>query len=136
MTSTRPYLLRAFLDWILDNELTPYIVVDAHYPNVMVPEGYINSDGKIVFNVSPAVVQAFNISNHVIEFDARFSGSLKHIYAPIKSVVAIHAKENGRGMIFDMEEDDDDGGDTTPPAEPNDPGNPPKRGKPNLKVVK
>lgn len=37
MTSNKPYLIRAFYDWIVDNDLTPYILVDASNPNVQVP---------------------------------------------------------------------------------------------------
>ena len=34
MSSNRPYLLRAMYDWISDNGLTPYILVDAAAPGV------------------------------------------------------------------------------------------------------
>ena len=27
----RPYLLRAYYDWLVDNDFTPYLVVDANY---------------------------------------------------------------------------------------------------------
>ena len=37
MSSNRPYLLRAMYDWISDNGLTPYILVDATAPGVDVP---------------------------------------------------------------------------------------------------
>ena len=37
MTSNRPYLLRAFFDWIVDNECTPHLVVNADFPAVQVP---------------------------------------------------------------------------------------------------
>ena len=36
MTSNRPYLLRALYEWINDNNLTPYILVDATQPDVVV----------------------------------------------------------------------------------------------------
>ncbi|MGR5541971.1 ClpXP protease specificity-enhancing factor SspB, partial [Vibrio campbellii] len=29
MTPRRPYLLRAFYEWLVDNDLTPHLVVDA-----------------------------------------------------------------------------------------------------------
>ena len=31
MTTNRPYLLRAIYDWISDNNLTPYVLVDAGF---------------------------------------------------------------------------------------------------------
>ena len=32
MLSSRPYLARGLYEWLLDNEQTPYIVVDAEQP--------------------------------------------------------------------------------------------------------
>jgi len=45
MTSNQPYLLKAFYDWIVDNELTPHLVVDATMDNVRVPLQFVN-DGQ------------------------------------------------------------------------------------------
>ena len=53
---------------------------------------------------------------------------LRHIYVPIEAILAIYAKENGRGMIFEEEPEESE----PPPATEQ----PPKRAKPNLKVVK
>lgn len=132
MNSSRPYLIRALHEWILDNDMTPYILIDAEYENVMVPVEYI-SDGKIVLNITPGIVTGLNINNDIIEFDARFSGKHSHVFAPIRSVLAIYAKENGRGMVFPEEDEDDGGNDGSPPA-PDSP--PPVKGRPHLKVVK
>lgn len=127
MTSTRPYLLRAFYEWIVDNEFTPYVVIRTDLPNVKVPNQYIEDD-KIVLNISPYATDKLNISNEAIEFHASFSGLVTEIHAPIASVIAIYANENGRGMVFGEEEDD---GDDTPPSD-DDSG----KGRPHLKVVK
>ncbi len=125
MNSTRPYLIRAFYQWIVDNDCTPYVVVDAEKPGVSVPEQHVE-DGKIVLNVSHRAVQKLNIDNEAIEFVARFSGVSTPIYAAMPAIIAIYAKENGRGMVF-TEDDEED-----PPSG----GTPPDRGKPVLKVVK
>ena len=128
MTSSRPYLIRAIYEWLVDNQLTPYVMVDAMAPHVEIPENYIE-DGKIILNIAPMAVRDLSMTNTDIRFDARFSGITHHIYAPMQSVMAIYAFENGRGMVFS----DEDDGDTEPPE----PGKPPRgRGKPNLKVVK
>lgn len=37
LTPRRPYLLRAFYEWLLDNQLTPHLVVDVTLPGVQVP---------------------------------------------------------------------------------------------------
>ena len=104
MTSTKPYLIRAFNEWILDNQLTPYLLINAEHPHVLVPKEYVQ-DGKIVFNITPGIVSTLSVTNEALEFDARFSGRQKHIYAPMSAVIAIYAKENGRGMVFEPEEE-------------------------------
>ena len=102
MTSSRPYLLRALNEWILDNDLTPHIVVDASQENVVVPTQYVES-GKIVLNISPGAVSGFDISNEFISFSARFSGKAMDIFVPVSAVLALYAKENGQGMVFNEE---------------------------------
>lgn len=135
MNSTRPYLIRAFYEWIIDNQLTPYVLVNTDVPEVDVPQQYIE-DGKIILNISPAAVQDLHISNYWIEFDASFSGQPMQVTVPIKAVLAIYARENGRGMIFDQEERGEEGEGTivaTPP-----PRRATKKGprKPKLTIVK
>ena len=100
MTSNKPYLLRAFYDWIADNDCTPYVVVDAMFPGVEVPQIYVN-DGQIVLNVAPRAVTAFNLDNDALCFNTRFGGVPTDIYVPIKAIVGIYARENGEGMVFD-----------------------------------
>jgi len=152
MTSTKPYLIRAFNEWILDNQLTPYLLINAEAARVYVPKEYVE-EGKIVLNITPGIVSALSITDEIVEFDARFSGRLKHIYAPVSAVLAIYAKENGQGMAFEpgmdkieseLEEggeggaSEDEGGVSNVPstASSTDPKKPPKRGKPKLTVVK
>lgn len=103
MTSTRPYLIRAFYDWIVDNNCTPHVVVNASFAGVDVPREYVDN-GQIVLNVSVSAVQALTLGDEAIEFQARFGGKICKIYAPIGSILAIYAKENGRGMVFAEEE--------------------------------
>ena len=113
MTSSRPYLIRALYEWISDNGLTPYILVDAEYENVMVPTQHIEK-GKIVLNISMTAVDNLTLGDNAVELDARFSGKQMRIHAPIQSILAIYARENGKGMVFG----DDDGGDDEPPVPP------------------
>ena len=124
MTSLKPYLIRSIYEWILDNELTPHLLVDADATDAVLPMDFVE-DGKIVLNVRPEAIQNLTLGNEEIEFNARFSGKPMHILVPIKGVMAIYAKENGKGMIFDQE--DNDGNDPSPDKTPT---------KPQLRVVK
>ena len=112
MTSLKPYLIRSIYQWILDNNLTPYLLVDAENTNAILPTQFID-DGKIVLNIRPEAVEALSLGNELIEFNARFSGKSMHIIAPVVAVMALYAKENGKGMVFNPEDDDVD--DTPPP---------------------
>jgi stringent starvation protein B len=126
MTSSRPYLLRAIYEWIVDNNMTPYLLVDATAESVQVPTEHV-SNGKIILNISPTAVMGLELGSDSVTFNARFGGKPMHINAPVKAVLAIYSKENGRGMVFS--EDDDSG-----PPEPT--GGGPKGSKPKLRVVK
>ncbi len=105
MTSTRPYLIRAFYDWIVDNQCTPHVVVNASEKNVEVPEEYVDG-GQIVLNIAVAAVHGLHLGDDAVEFQARFGGRVRRIHAPISSILAIYAKENGRGMVFSEDESD------------------------------
>jgi stringent starvation protein B len=127
MTSNKPYLIRAIYEWIIDNKLTPHLLVDASHPNALLPEDFID-DGKIVLNIRPEAIQGMLMGNDNVEFNARFSGQPMHIVAPVNAILAIYAKENGKGMVFDPNEGEQD----NPPPPPAAPA--PK--KPTLRVVK
>ena len=102
MTSSRPYLVRAFNEWILDNDCTPYIVVDAGIQGVQVPTEHV-ANGQIVLNISPGAVRGLVIGNGALEFSARFGGVPMQVFIPLQAVMAIYAKENGEGMVFGSE---------------------------------
>jgi stringent starvation protein B len=103
MNSNRPYLLRALYDWICDNHLTPYLLVDASGDDMNIPRDFVEDD-KIVLNISPSAVRDLDLSNDYISFKARFNGNSMNVYFQNEAVLAIYAKENGRGMIFPEEE--------------------------------
>ena len=127
MTSSKPYLLRALYQWILDNEATPYIHVDTTCQGLRIPSG-IETNGKVVLNISPKAVQNLEMTNDYLSFSARFAGVAEDIYCPIGSLIAIYARETSEGMMFPPEDSPAPGGDD--PA-----GDDRPRG-PSLKIVK
>ena len=128
MTSNRPYLLRAVYEWICDNGLTPYIVIDATRPNVVVPPQAI-SEGRVVLNLAPRAVTRLEIGNDAITFMARFGGVSQSVSVPVAAVQAIYARENGQGMLLA----DDAPGTVAAPIEMTDP--PAKAKPPALQAV-
>lgn len=103
MTARRPYMLRAFYDWLVDNDLTPHLVVDATMPGVRVPVEFIQ-DGQIILNIAPRAVGNLELGNDAITFHARFSGRPHSVIVPVYAVQAIYARENGAGTMFEPEE--------------------------------
>lgn len=103
MTARRPYLLRAFYEWLVDNDLTPHLVVDAMLPGVRVPQEFVQ-DGQIILNVAPRAVGNLELGNEAVSFSARFSGRPHSVIVPIYAVQAIYARENGAGTMFEPEE--------------------------------
>jgi len=129
MTSQKPYLIRAIYEWLVDNELTPYLLVSTEFEGIQVPDEYIH-DGKIVLNIAPDAVNNFLADNDWISFSARFSGKAMELFIPILAVQAIYGKENNEGMFFPDE-------DNTPPPKPsNEEPNKSNKGKPSLSLVK
>jgi len=125
MTPSRPYLIRAVHEWVIDNQMTPHMLVDVSQESVQVPQEYVD-DGKIILNISPSAVEQLVMDNEHISFQARFRGVPMEIFVPVSAVLAVYAKENGRGMAFGEEES----GPLPPDSKP------PKPGRPNLKVIK
>ena len=106
MLSNKPYLIRAFHEWIVDSNCTPYLLVNAMYPHCKVPQDYIEN-GEITLNIAPHAIRDLSIKNDFIDFQASFSGVVYTISVPVKAVLAIYAHENQQGMFFDYEESDD-----------------------------
>ena len=130
MSSNRPYLIRAFFDWLVDNRQTPYLLVNAEHSGTVVPRQFVN-EGRIILNIDPSAVSALELGNEWISFSARFSGVAESILVPPAAVLGIYAKENGQGMLFPDEATGEvDGPDDDDPS-PNPPGK-----RPALKVVK
>ena len=98
----RPYLLRALLEWIVDGELTPYLLVNVDSSDIRVPAEYV-TDGRIVLNISPMAVRNLEVGNDMLSFDGRFGGRPFPVAVPLANVMAIYAKETGEGMMFEEE---------------------------------
>jgi stringent starvation protein B len=138
MSSHRPYLLRALVEWINDNGMTPHIMVDAGVPGVQVPASAVK-DERVVLNIAERAVMRLHIDNDAVSFTARFSGVSFPVNVPIAAVLAVYARETGQGMALPDDIPGTDGpeshDDDTPPPTPPDPPQPSGK-RPFLRVVK
>jgi stringent starvation protein B len=120
-------------EWISDSGCTPHLVVDAGVTGVEVPRQFVQ-DGKIVLNLSWSATAQLTLGNDELTFSGRFGGTPMSVRVPVAAVLAIYARETGKGMIFTDE-------DAPPPQ-----GEPPEQpagsearaaaARPRLKVVK
>jgi stringent starvation protein B len=133
MNPLKPYLIRAVYDWCADADLTPYLLVNAELGGVIVPRHSVQ-DGRIVLNLRPQAVHNLALGDNAIEFNARFGGSPMHVKIPVSAVLAIYARENGQGMVFDGNEEGEPSPTDPAPADPGE--SKPARARPVLKVVK
>eukprot|EP01133_Synstelium_polycarpum_P008587 gene8587-10082_t len=99
------------------------MLVNSEFPAVQVPQGFA-SDGQIVLNVSPSAVRHLHMDNEAVSFEGRFGGVPHTLFVPIGAILGIYARENGQGMVFDLEsslEDDEaielEGEDDVPPPD-------------------
>ncbi|MDA9901351.1 ClpXP protease specificity-enhancing factor [Gammaproteobacteria bacterium] len=131
MSSSRPYLLRALYDWVLANNCTPYISVNAFFSEVEVPQDYVR-EGIIILNISPQAIEDLTLGEAAVSFEGRFGGMPSRVYVPIGAIISIYAKENGKGMVFEMENE------VPPPTDPasTSPTTSSRSLKPDLKIVK
>ena len=129
MTSVRPYLVRALIDWITDNDHTPYLGIDCGVAGVEAPAERTR-DGRLVLNVSAQATRNFVVGNDWLDVDCRFSGRSVHIRAPVGAVVAVYSRESGHGMAFEPEAAGDAGGEDSTPEPPR-----PRSGGPKLRLV-
>lgn len=131
ISSNRPYLIRALYEWLVDNSLTPHLLVDATAEDVVVPFQFVEQ-GRIVLNIGPGAVRQLELGNNLISFSARFGGTPMNVMLPPSAVLGIYARENRQGMLFLEQEGGD--GEESPPDDGFDPQ--PPRDRPTLKLIK
>ena len=93
LKSNRKYVLNAFRDWINDQDLTPYLVIDAEASGVIVPEGYSSSDGRLCLDVSTSMVREFSVTSSALSFKAQFRGQVHTLKIPLIALEYITCKE-------------------------------------------
>lgn len=112
--TTKPYLMRAIYAWALDNGFTPQVLIATDKADVVVPQQYVK-DNQIVLNIHPQSVSGLEIGSELLWCSTRFSGKAMEITAPVSAVLAIYARENGQGIVFQNDDNDITPPTNTPP---------------------
>ncbi|MES2205841.1 MAG: ClpXP protease specificity-enhancing factor [Pseudomonadota bacterium] len=98
----KPYLLRAFYEWVIDEGWTPHLSVQVD-AQTRVPASYVKN-GHVVLNIGANACRNFFIHNDGVAFEARFNGTVHSIWVPIGRVESIFAREAEEGMTFEVVE--------------------------------
>jgi stringent starvation protein B len=121
--SSRPFFLWAMVQYLREDNLTPLIVVDAHYPGTIVPESFIEEQtGQITLSLGSMATRNLEPGYRTLRFDAAFPGGVvHHIEVPTLAILAILCQEDATlSMVMGEEErtygfvDDPDQGADTP----------------------
>ena len=95
----RSYLFDATYEWLVDHDLTPYILIDTEIEGTMVPEEYTEPDGKIVLNLSPNSISDYQYSDECITFEASFDEKNYRISIPFEAILALYSEETDQGLF-------------------------------------
>ncbi|MFZ9034698.1 MAG: ClpXP protease specificity-enhancing factor SspB [Francisellaceae bacterium] len=98
MAMLRGYLIDAAYEWMIDHGFTPYMLVDTEYDGVVVPEEYIDDDGKILLNMSSDAITDYSCNDDSIEFNATFDSIPMTVSIPFESVLELYAGETAQGL--------------------------------------
>ncbi len=92
-------VLKATYEWLLDEGLTPYFLINAEYPEVMVPQEFVE-DGHIVLDASMDAIDKMHFDEKGISFSASFDDfGVAEIYFPIAAIEALYAEETEQGLF-------------------------------------
>lgn len=100
----RPYLIEAYIKWMEDSGLKPYITAlyeEGKYPKWL--EGYCEPTGYLIFNISRQVIKGLQVDEAGVSFDASFDGSKRTIFMPLDTIKALSSY--GLDVILSLSEE-------------------------------
>lgn len=97
LTTLKPFLFQAYYNWILENKITPHLLVDCNFPGVKVPKAYVK-DGNIILSLLPEAIDGLKFQKRGISFKARFKGVSEDIFVPYVAMDQLIALETGSAL--------------------------------------
>lgn len=97
LISLKKYLFTAYYDWLLDNEVTPHLLVDATVRGVVVPQDYVKQ-GQIILSLLPSAIADYECRHNGIFFKARFKGVSQELFVPFNAMEQLISLETGTGF--------------------------------------
>ena len=94
------FLVKGLLDWMVEEDFTPYLVVNASLEGVQVPKAFVQSDGTITLNLSGHAIRQFVIEADRLGFNSRFQGQPHSIWVPMGAILGLVSRETSDGLWF------------------------------------
>ena len=91
-------LLKETHNWIINNNLTPYLLINSKYKNCIIPNDKINEDGIVLLNISFNAVNNVEFISNFIHFHASFNSKILIIKVPTKNVLRLYSLETLQGF--------------------------------------
>ena len=85
---------------MVEEGLTPYLVVNANLEGVQVPKAFVQFDGTITLNLSGHAVRNFAIEPDGLGFNSRFQGQPHSIWVPVGAILGLVSREASDGLWF------------------------------------
>ena len=93
-----PYVFRAIIAWISDENHTPYIVAVTEKTGIQIPPGAAK-ENYITLNIGPDAVRDFELHDEFLSFSARFAGVARQVVIPLDAIHMIYALETQAGVM-------------------------------------
>ena len=92
-------IFKATYEWLLDEGLTPYFLINAEYPKVLVPREFVE-EGHIVLDGSVDAIDKMHFDESGISFSASFDETgIVDIHFPIAAIDGLYAEETEQGVF-------------------------------------
>lgn len=104
LPSNTKYLFNAIYEWLVDNDQTPYIIVNLNYPGVRCPPQF--KQDSLTLNVSMTAAKHLHVGQDALTFGAGFQGKHYDLYIPLGALISIFGRESGEGMQLNLPDAD------------------------------
>ncbi len=94
-----PYVFRAILAWISDENQTPYIVAVTDKTGIQIPPGAAK-ENYITLNIGSNAVRDFELNDEFLAFNARFAGVAQQVVIPLDAIHMVYALETQAGVMI------------------------------------
>lgn len=93
--------LSAYWGWMVEQGITPEIVVNTRDPDIRIPP-YLKRSDQLVLNVSPRATNRLSFSTDGVAFNARFGGKDYNIFVPYSALFGVRGREIPQVTLFPM----------------------------------